>query len=108
MVDIEVVEVRVPSRVSLVEVPIAPAVSRVELYLPGLPGPPGAGSSAYVHTQASELPTWTVAHNLGHKPSVAVFTIGSVEVVGGEVIHLDVNTLQILFDVPFAGWARCT
>lgn len=79
-------------------------------YLLGAPmvGPPGPAGSAYVHTQASALTTWTIPHNLGYRPTVTVTTLGGAEVIGGEVIHLSVNTLQIDFDIAFAGQARLT
>jgi hypothetical protein len=75
---------------------------------PGPPGPPGTGGiSDYLHTQASAALMWTVAHNLGRKPLVAVTSPGGVEVLGGEIVHLSDNTLQIIFDDLYAGQARC-
>ncbi|MFM7013148.1 MAG: hypothetical protein ACKO0Z_28090 [Betaproteobacteria bacterium] len=65
------------------------------------------GVSEYVHTQASALAVWTVPHNLNKRPSVSVTSAGGVEWEGGEVLHLSLNTLQITFDQPEAGFARC-
>jgi hypothetical protein len=67
----------------------------------------GGGSSAFVHTQASASSLWTVPHNLGYRPSVSVTTVGGVEVLGSEVLHLSDNTLTLTFDDSFAGYARC-
>ncbi len=68
----------------------------------------GPGTSRHYHTQSSAAAAWTVAHNLGFRPSVSVTTTGGVETLGGEVVHLSAVTLQIIFDVPFAGFAHCT
>lgn len=73
----------------------------------GNPGPSGGAASTYVHTQSSSLDVWTVAHNLGFRPTVTVTTTGGVEVAGGEVLHLSNNVLTITFDVAFTGIARC-
>ena len=86
----------------------APPVVQVLASTVGIQGPPGSNGSPgarYVHTQASALTVWTVPHNLGFRPVVAVFTTGGVEVLGGEVLHLSLNTLTITFDVAFAGSA---
>jgi hypothetical protein len=61
----------------------------------------------YLHTQISPLDVWTIAHNLSRKPLVAVTSIGGVEWLGGEILHLSTNVLQITFDEPAAGFARC-
>lgn len=77
-------------------------------------GPPGrdgidgaSGFSDHVHTQVALSDTWTVAHNLNRKPLVAVTSVGGVEWLGGEILHLSSNVLQIVFDQPAAGFARC-
>lgn len=73
----------------------------------GPPGPPGASAAGFDFVQASPASVWTIAHNLGFRPSVSVATVGGVEVEGGEVLHLTTNVLTITFDVAFAGTARC-
>lgn len=82
----------------------------VKITLLGVPGPKGVdgvgGSAGYNHTQASSSASWLINHNLGYRPSVAVFTTGGVEVFGGEVLHTSINQLTITFDVAFAGTAR--
>jgi hypothetical protein len=103
---IEIIEVSVPSRVQIIEVSVQSRIQTVEVYLPGLPGPPGASSASYTHLQNAESAIWTVPHNLGHRPMVAVFTAGGVE-ISGETIHLSNDTLQIYFDEPLTGSVRC-
>lgn len=71
----------------------------------GIQGANGSAGARYVHTQSSAAAVWTVPHNLGFRPVVAVFTVGGVEVLGGEVLHLSLVTLTITFDVAFAGSA---
>ena len=77
-------------------------------------GPPGrdgidgaAGFSDYLHTQGGTSDNWTVAHNLNRRPLVAVTSVGGVGWLGGEILHLSSNVLQIQFDEPVAGFARC-
>lgn len=71
----------------------------------GPAGNSGSASARYSHTQASASAVWTIPHNLGFRPVVAIFTVGGVEILAGEVIHLTLNTLTITFDVAFAGSA---
>ncbi len=73
----------------------------------GPPGPSGTAAGTYTHTQTSSLSVWTVAHNLGFRPSVTVMTTGGVGVEGSEVLHVSNNVLTITFDVAFSGTARC-
>lgn len=56
----------------------------------------------YVHDTASE--TWTITHNLGKYPAVAVVN-SAKDVVYGDVTYLTENSLQIVFIGPFAGRA---
>ena len=59
----------------------------------------------YDFTQASAATTWTIAHNLGYKPSVSAFSAGGVEMVAS-VPHLSPDVLQLNFNLPVAGSAR--
>jgi hypothetical protein len=59
------------------------------------------------YTQSSPSETWTIAHNLGIRPSVAVFTTGGLEMMG-TVQHLSSDVLQVSFSQPVAGTARLT
>ncbi len=88
-----------------------PAVTRVVTGLRGLRGAPGPSGDVvalegYVHTQASPLATWTVNHNLGRKPLVAVLSVGGQEVIA-EVLHASNNQVLISFASPAVGSARC-
>jgi Collagen triple helix repeat (20 copies) len=89
--------------------PVGPDGATGPQGIQGVVGPqgPAGPTAAYTHTQFSASATWTVAHNLGFRPDVAVTTTGGLEVFGGEVLHLSDNTLQVSFDVAFAGQARC-
>jgi hypothetical protein len=69
-------------------------------------GPSGQSGASYTHTQASASATWTVAHNLGVKPSVQIYDTDDALVLA-DVAHLNVNTLTISFATPVAGTARC-
>ena len=73
----------------------------------GPTGSSGSAGSTYIHTQSTPLDVWTVAHNLGFRPTVTVTTTGGVEVEGGEVLHVSTVVLTITFDVAFTGSARC-
>lgn len=70
----------------------------------GLTGPAGP-IGGYSHTQGVAAATWTIAHNLGLKPGVSVFTSGGVE-IEGDVLQLSDNVTQITFLTPIAGVAR--
>lgn len=65
--------------------------------------PVGADAS-YTHTQAVAASVWTITHNLGKRPSVAVQD-SSGTVVIGQVQYLDSNTVQLTFSAPFSGRA---
>ena len=72
---------------------------------PGTKGDPGDGSR-FVFAQPVAAAVWTVAHNLGHRPQVTVWSPGGVEVIAA-VVHISNNVLNILFDTPQAGSAQC-
>lgn len=65
----------------------------------------GGGSAVPVQfSQASAITTWNIPHNLGHRPVINVYTTGWVEVVA-QIVHIDSNNTQVLFDSPQAGYA---
>lgn len=68
----------------------------------GVPGPSGAG---YTHTQAVASDTWTIAHNLGYRPSVELIDDAGNE-FAAEVQHPTVNLTTVNIAVPVAGIAR--
>jgi hypothetical protein len=58
----------------------------------------------HVHHQASPDSSWTVAHNLGKKPSVTVVDSAD-EVVHGQIEYIDNNTVTLTFAGSFSGKA---
>jgi len=62
---------------------------------------------AYTHTQSVPLAVWTVNHNLGTRPAVAIVDSGGNE-VEADVVHVSANQLLIRFAIPFTGLARLT
>lgn len=101
-VSIEVIE---DSGVLVVEVDRPTAADVVELIHPGPQGPKGDATAFYVHTQTAPSTTWTMAHNLGFKPSVELLDTGSQE-IEGDVVHLSQNVCIASFTLPIAGFAR--
>lgn len=69
----------------------------------GIPGTAGSDLN-YTHTQLTPSASWTVTHNLGKRPAVAVVDSAGSSVVG-EVTYLDDNTVQLDFSGAFAGIA---
>ena len=61
-------------------------------------------SATYRHNQISAQSTWTIQHNLSKYPSVTVVD-SSGEVVGGDVLYLDNNSVQVKFSGAFSGKA---
>lgn len=92
---------------------VAPGTaSAVILGIDGIPGPrgpagpPGAGTGGfYRHSQTIAVDTWLVAHLLGFNPNVSVTDTAGSLVYADEVVHIDVNTLQLTFSEPLAGAA---
>lgn len=70
----------------------------------GKPGP--AGGSTYIHTQAIAAAVWTVAHNLGRRPSVTV-TDHLGNVVVPDVRYLDNDLVQVTHGTSITGYAYC-
>lgn len=65
----------------------------------------GAAASTYTHNQPSAAATWTIAHNLGFKPSVELLNTGSQE-IDADVVHQSANVCLVYFNTPTAGFAR--
>ena len=71
-------------------------------------GPQGpAGTTAYVHTQASPATTWTINHNLGFRPSVELLDSGSQE-IDGAIAHPTINQTVVTLTSATAGLSRLT
>lgn len=62
------------------------------------------GDLTFLFTQAAPLLVWTLAHNMGKKPSVSILD-GSDNEVEGFVHHVDDNNLTITFNAAFSGTA---
>lgn len=77
----------------------------LELGRRGPQGAPGTSGAGYVHTQGTAAATWVIAHNLGFRPSVAVTSVGGIE-VEAEVAHITNTLLEVRFATPYAGQAR--
>ena len=63
-----------------------------------------AGQTAYTHDQQSPSTSWSVAHNLGFKPSVFVVDT-SDNVCFGDILYTTANALTITFAQSFGGKA---
>jgi hypothetical protein len=59
----------------------------------------------FVYTQSSPAGQWTINHNFGYRPAVAVFDSGSQQLIA-DVVHLSVNTVQLTLNPSTAGFAR--
>lgn len=86
------------------------------MVLVGTPGPPGAkgdqgepgiAQATYTHQQTTASDVWTINHNLGVRPVIALVTDGGYE-FDAEVKHLSVNTAVATMTIPLTGTARCT
>lgn len=65
-----------------------------------------AGGASYQHTQATPAAIWTVAHNLGRRPSVSV-TDHLGNLVLPDVAYVDDDIVQVTHGVPLTGYAYC-
>lgn len=73
----------------------------------GPAGPPGGGAGAtYTHTQSTALAVWTIAHNLGRRPSITV-TDHLGRRIEPDVDYLDSELAQVTHSVPLTGFAYC-
>lgn len=71
----------------------------------GPQGPPGLDTGFYRHDQSAPSAVWIINHNLGFFPSVTVQdSAGSV--VYGDVSYLNSNSLTVVFQSAFGGYAN--
>lgn len=90
---------------------VAPTAKEVTVATLGIPGPEGptgpagpAGAGArYEHTQGAPSSDITITHSLGVSPSIVTPVDTNGRVIVMEVIHVDVNTVQLLPSPPFSG-----
>lgn len=66
---------------------------------------PSTTMTPFIHTQTIANATWSISHNKGYKPDVAVYSVGGAE-VDASVVHIDNNNTTISFSMVFAGYAR--
>jgi hypothetical protein len=64
----------------------------------------GGAPEFYTHTQTIPNATWTIIHNLGFRPQVAVVIDG--EEVLADVSWPDLNTVIVTLDIPRMGQAH--
>ena len=67
----------------------------------------GGSGIAFTHSQVSAATLWTINHNLGFRPAVAILDSGGNE-IEADVVHTGPNQLVIHFAIPVAGVARLT
>lgn len=60
--------------------------------------------ASYRHIQTTASASWTIPHNLGFYPNVAVVDSTGREVVG-EIDYVDMNTVRLTFSAAFGGEA---
>lgn len=98
-----------PSRamLQLWDAPVAAAdAGDAPLYpLPG-PDPQEPSMTGVTQIVADPALVWTVNHGLGYRPVVGVRDETGAE-IGADIVHLDLNTVQITFTGPTAGSVRC-
>ncbi|VTU32348.1 hypothetical protein H4CHR_02993 [Variovorax sp. PBS-H4] len=70
----------------------------------GEKGDGATNDSFYQHAQAVPEAVWTVTHNLGKFPSVAVVDSAGSH-VEGDIEYLDINTVRLSFAGGFSGIA---
>ncbi len=64
------------------------------------------GSVSAFEQSFQESTSWTVNHNLGRKPVVALFTQGGAAMVA-EVLHVNTNQFIVYHAAPTAGSVTC-
>ena len=63
-------------------------------------------NARHVHYQGTASLVWTITHNLGWKPSIAVVDM-SQNVVVGDVSYPSTNVAVVTFSGEFSGYAYC-
>lgn len=59
----------------------------------------------FIYTQSVPAAVWTIAHNLGFRPSVELINAAGQE-IDGDVTHTSQNVCVASFNQPVAGFAR--
>jgi hypothetical protein len=89
---------------AVVEVQPVAAPATVEVFSGPLTINGGSDDKTYSHNQSSPSAVWSITHNLGKKPSVAVFDSAGDQCFG-EINHTSNNSLTITFSASFSGAA---
>lgn len=76
----------------------------INVSITGIVGGGGSGDAHFTHTQSAASATWSVAHNLGKKPSVMIVDSADF-VLHGSVKYIDSNNLTINLSAPTSGKA---
>lgn len=71
----------------------------------GNPGPAGPSNPTMNFVQVSPSTEWTINHNFGFYPSLSIFTVGGIEMLG-EVVNTSINQTLVRFNTSVAGSAR--
>jgi hypothetical protein len=86
--------------------PSTPTDPNIELWYDtdaGMP-PPIDVPVAYTHAQGTPATTWTITHNLGWYPNVAIVDSSGAQ-VEGDITYVNVNTVSATFSAAFSGAA---
>ncbi len=84
----------------------APREELVITIVPYLKGDPGDAAAQFVHTQSVASATWTVNHNKGVRPLVAVFSPGWVE-IEASIVHTTLNQVVVSLNTAQTGFVVC-
>lgn len=68
------------------------------------PSPP-VDDEGFLFVQSSPALVWTINHNLGYNPVIAVFNAGNVQVFA-QVVHTSLNQTVVTLASAMAGYAR--
>ena len=71
----------------------------------GNPGPAGPSNPTMNFVQASPSTEWTINHDFGFYPSISIFTVGGIEMMG-EALNTTFNQTLVRFNASVAGSAR--
>lgn len=84
-------------------------VTLIEVGIQGPAGPqgiPGSGGDKHYEQTFVTASSVTVTHNLGKFPAVSVLDSADDEVIG-DVQHITINQLIVVFSAPFSGIISC-
>ena len=73
----------------------------------GPPGPIGAAGisgGSFTFEQQTNSTSWSITHNLGYRPSVLAIDYGG-NIIEGDIVHVNVNTVNLNFISAETGYA---